>query len=146
MSRETITMALFNLLCSANFQPGFQTTGRRLIMWTRCPAQPALFLRNTGDEYPHRPTGMPAKVVMECEAWIYSNAGTDPNIDPATGLNCIIDAVEAIMKPAPGFAVQTLGGLVAHAWIEGKIDMHPGDLDGQAIAVIPIKILVPIIN
>jgi hypothetical protein len=38
-----------------------------------------------------------------------------------------------------------LGGLVTHCWIEGRIEIHPGDLDGQAIAVVPIRMLVPTI-
>jgi hypothetical protein len=125
------------------FTTGFRTTGRRLKMWTQTPEQPALFLRNVGDEYPPRTTRMLPKVAMEAEAWVYSNAGSDPDAVPAVTLNWLLDAIEKALKPAPGFEAQTLGGLVAHCWIEGKIEMHPGDLDGQAIAVVPISILVP---
>jgi hypothetical protein len=36
---------------------------------------------------------------------------------------------------------QTLGGLVSHCWIDGKIMKDSGDIDGDGIAVIPVKIL-----
>jgi hypothetical protein len=32
-------------------------------------------------------------------------------------------------------------GLVSHVWIDGKIMKDPGDIDGDGIAVIPVKIL-----
>ena len=45
----------------------------------------------------------------------------------------------------PGFNDQrlTLGGLVHHCWISGKVFKEQGDLDGQALLVVPIAILVP---
>ena len=62
--------------------------------------------------------------------------------DIATALNGLLDAVEAALNPFP-LEAQTLGGLVTHCWIDGSTDYHPGDLDGQAIAVVPVKVLVP---
>jgi hypothetical protein len=35
--------------------------------------------------------------------------------------------------------------VVQHCWIEGKTEIYPGDLDNQAIAVVPIRVLVPIL-
>jgi hypothetical protein len=130
---------------AASFTTGFRTTGRRLVMWTQVAEQPALFLRNIADNYPARHgRELPAAAVMECEAWLYSNAGRDIDLAPGVALNNLIDAVKSALDPVPGMP-QTLGlggtTTVQHCWIEGRIDMHPGDLDGQAIAVIPIKIL-----
>lgn len=131
---------------AAVFTTGFRTTGRRLQHWSQVADQPALFVRNVGDEYPKRHGRELAGVTtMECEAWLYSTVGRDPDLAPATGLNNLIDAIKAALDPVPGLP-QTLGltqTTVQHCWIEGRIDMHPGDLDGQAIAVIPIKILAP---
>ena len=46
------------------------------------------------------------------------------------------------MHPSPTTpGRQTLGGLVSNCYIGGKIMKDPGDLDGDAIAVIPVKIL-----
>jgi hypothetical protein len=138
MTREPIMQALFARLAGA---ASFGTVGRRLVFWSKVADQPALFLRNAGESVEPRRTGMPAKTVLDCEVWLYSKSAEDDV--PAVGLNTLIDAVQAALQPPPGMPAQTLGGLVVHCWIEGHIDMHPGDLDGQAIAVIPVKILVP---
>lgn len=145
MSRNNIIDALLALLTSTN---AFNTSGRRLIPWTKVDSQPAIFVRHVSDHYAPRGTGLPPKLVMECEAWLYSNAGKDNQAVPGAALADLLDAVEALLKPAPGAPsrAQTLGGTVVHAWIEGKIDVHPGDLDGQAIAVVPISILCPALN
>lgn len=139
ITRESILSALFALLTEG---ATFKTTGRRLILWSQVAAQPALFLRHVGDDYPRRPTGMPPRAEIACEVWLYSNAGQDPDAVPEQSINDLIDAVEAAIKPDP-YPAQTLGGLVTHVWIEGTVEIHPGDLDGQAIAVVPIRCLVP---
>jgi hypothetical protein len=145
VSRNAIVDAVLALLTSTG---AFNTSGRRLLAWTKVDSQPAIFVRHVGDHYGSRGSGMPPKVVMECEAWIYSNAGKDADAAPSAALADLLDTVEALLKPATGHPsrAQTLGGAVAHAWIEGKIEIHPGDLDGQAIAVVPISILVPVLN
>jgi len=143
VTREAVIDALFATLTGGAAGAAYKTTGRRLILWTKVAEQPALFLRHIGDEVLPRPTGMPPKVIIECEVWLYSNAGGDPDISPEIAMNGLLDSVEISLQPAPGFNAQTLGGVVAHAWIEGKIDMHPGDLGGQAIAIVPVKMLVP---
>jgi hypothetical protein len=142
-SQVTLTDNATQAAATAVFTSGFATTGRRLKLWSQVDEQPALFLRNVGDTYPERATRMPPKTIMNCEAWIYSNVGADPDVVPAVTLNNLLDAIETVLKPPPGFEAQTLGGIVAHCWIEGRIEMHPGDLDSQAIAVVPIRILVP---
>lgn len=138
--REPILVALFNLLIGP---AGFRTTGRRVKPLTSVSEYPALFLRHTGDNFAPRATRMPPIVTINCEAWIYSTAGADPSVAPDTALNHLLDAVETALRPGPAFDAQTLGGLVTHCWIEGQIDIHPGDLDGVAIAIVPISILCP---
>lgn len=122
---------------------GFLTTGRRLKMWSAVAAQPALFLDDRGTEYPGHPTGLPPKRLLMADAWIYSNAGKNPDAVPATALNALLDAIEAALAPSPVTNTQTLGGLVTHCWIEGKPEYYSGHLDGQAIAMVPISMLVP---
>ena len=138
--------ALATSPAAATFATGFQTTGDRLRWYTEVSAQPALFVRHSGDEYPPRRTAreIPSAPIVEFEAWIYSNAGRDPDVAPGTALDNLIDAVRAALTPVPGLP-QTLGlpGIVQHCWIEGHIDLEPGDAGGQAIAVIPIKVLAP---
>ena len=139
MTREAIITALFNLLVTSH---AYKTTGRRLILWTLVPEQPALFLRHTGDVFPEHPTGLLPRTRIECEAWIYVKTA-DPDAIPEKQMNNVLDAVERALKPPPAYENQTLGGLVTQGWIEGRVEIHPGDLDGQSIAVVPITILVP---
>ena len=139
ITRESIMQALFALLTASG---PYQTTGRRLQLWTQIAAQPALFLRHSAEDYPARPTRIPPKTTIECEAWIYSKTG-DPELAPDIAQNALLDGVELALAPPPGEEAQTLGGLVTHCWVEGRVEIHPGDLDNQAIAVVPIKMLVP---
>jgi hypothetical protein len=140
-SRETIIQALFSLALTA---ATFNTSGRRLLLWSKVSSFPALFVQSTGTHYPPRePRGIPPKRTITAELWVYTDAGKDPNANPEQALNDIIDAVEAALLPGINSNAQTLGGLVSHAWIEGEIEQFPGVLDGIAKAIIPVKILVP---
>lgn len=138
--------ALASSPAGAAFVTGFRTTGDRLKWYTEVSAQPALFVRHSGDEYPPRRAAreIPSAPVLEFEAWLYSNAGRDPDVSPGAALDNLIDAVRQALTPVPSLP-QTLGlpGVVQHCWIEGHIDLEPGDASGQAIAVIPIKVLAP---
>lgn len=139
VARETIMNALLALATGA---ADFKTTGRRLQLWDKTPNQPALFLRNVGDDYPPRAArGLPPKVTIHAEIWLYAKVGTDPAKIPGAALNVLVDAVDAALAPNPGQETQTLGGLVSHCWIEGRIEMDPGDIDGQAKAIVPVRIL-----
>ncbi len=141
MTREQVMQALLAHVTP----PGiFKTTGRRLIYWTEVKAQPALFVRHVGDRYLRTATGMPPRVITQAEIWIYSQGAVDPNLSPDTAIDNLVDAIERWMAPPPIKEAQTLGGLVQHAWIEGPIEIHQGVLDVQAIAVIPVDILVPV--
>ncbi len=140
-SRETIIQALFSLALTA---ATFNTSGRRLLLWSKVSSFPALFVQSTGTHYPPRePRGIPPKRTITAELWVYTDVGKDPNANPEQGLNDIIDAIETALAPNIVSNVQTLGGLVSHAWIEGEIEQFPGVLDGIAKAIIPVKILVP---
>ena len=74
---------------------------------------------------------------------IYHNVGVDPNAIPATESNLILDAIQAVFPSNDPDLRQTLGGLVHHCFISGKVFKDPGDLDNQALIIVPIKILVP---
>ena len=140
-SRETIITALFTLALTA---APFNTSGRRLQLWSKVASFPALFVQSTGTHYPPREVrGLPPRRTILAELWVYTDVGKDPNADPEQALNDIVDAIEAALAPSLVGGVQTLAGLVSHAWIEGEVEQFPGVLDGIAKAIIPVKILVP---
>ena len=139
--REQIITSLFNLALTATT---FNTSGRRLQLWSKVASFPALFVQSTGTHYPPREVrGLPPKRTITAELWVYTDVGKDPNANPEQGLNDIIDAIEAALAPNIVSGVQTLGGLVSHAWIEGNIEQFSGVLDGIAKAIIPVKNLIP---
>lgn len=121
---------------------GLNYDGRRLKDWSNISVFPAMFLRSGDDIYEKREIrGLPALVMMEGEVWIFYKT-VNPDEAPGTTLDTLIQAVEKGVEP--NFAVsdvQTLGGLVEHCWIEGKVEKAVDDLGGSAIAMIPVKIL-----
>jgi len=147
MSRDAIDAAVFSLASAA---ADFVTIGDKLIMWTNVPPeqQPALFLRVGDESHPPRlAQQMPPKRTFEYELWIYTRLdcaaanATDGSLPVPLGF--LIDAVEAAFRPPPVIERVTLGGLVTHCWIEGTVSKDDGALTNQALAKIPIRVLVP---
>lgn len=142
MNREAIISALFTLVSNA---ASFANSSRRLRLWSSVASseKPALFLVERADVYTRGNEAAPETVTMQLEIYIYTDAGKDQSIVPSSSLNPLIDAVEAALAPSRLTGLQTLGGLVSHCWIEGRLMKDAGDLDGDGVAVIPMKILVP---
>jgi hypothetical protein len=106
---------------------------------------PALYLGNPAEEYIYQHgTASPAHITLEFDVFVYINSGLDPNVTPDTQLNTLLDAIETTLG---GYAIngmpQTLGGIVNSCWIEGPVHRAPGYLDGQGLALLTIKTLVP---
>ena len=109
--------------------------------WTDVAAQPALFLRHTAaeDDYPGT---VLQRTSIEAEIWIYAK-NTDPNAPADTLLNNLITAVRTVLAADVMGNPVNLSGLARFCRIEGRSDYDPGDIDAQAKAVIPVKILLP---
>jgi hypothetical protein len=139
MIREPIYAALFALVAHA---ASFVTISRRLRHWSDVGAaeQPALFMIQKSENAEER-RPLPVKYRASVDLYIYAQA-PDELTPPATVLNPLLDAVEAALAPDPVGHVQTLGGLVAHCWIAGRIQTDEGVLGGQAVAIVPVEILV----
>lgn len=129
-------------VANAALLQGFRTTGRRLKFWNDVKDQPALFLVDSDEEWQRHDPRKPAIVTLEAEIWLYSKAGADPDAVPAIALNTMIEAIDAQLQPARFSIPQTLSVLeVLWAGIEGRITKTPGHIGGQAIAVVPIKVV-----
>ncbi len=145
MNAERIYQALFDLTQNLAWSPSgaLAFSGRRVKTFEDLPAQPALCQAET-DETVAQVTSQEAVTTLGASWLIYHQAGKDDGAVPAQTTNAILGAVRALfVDPSePDFA-QTLGGLVHKCWIEGRIQKFQGDLDGQTLIVVPIKILVP---
>ena len=147
MSREDIFAALFALGQGLSWTApdgGAQTiafASRRVRLADDLPATPAL-LQAEHDEAFARTPGLDPRRTLAA-AWMIHHAIADPEAVPASVNNAILDAVEAALAPDLATGCCTLSGLVQHCWIEGEVFKDPGDLDGQALIIAPIRILVP---
>ncbi len=118
---------------------------RRLKLWSDVASadQPALFITEHGENYAYTSENLPGKTVLNVDLFVYVAAGKDPDSIPARDLNIALDAIDACLAPDPALGRQTLGGLVGHCRVEGRIVKDPGDLDGQGLALAPLRILAP---
>lgn len=144
MKRRDITTALFNLLVKAT---AFRTTGKRVKLWKDVPQseRPAMFLMGHGERYEHDPAGLaaPAKRILNYECFVYLDLA-DPNLNGIDATDDLMDSFEALLAPDNALVnANTLGGLVTRCWIEGDVVKDPGDLDGDGMVIIPIRVLVP---
>jgi hypothetical protein len=139
MTREPIYEALFALLAAA---AGFVTASRRLRHWSDVgPAeQPALFLAQKSESAERKP-GQPPKWRALVDVYLYARA-PDEVTPPMSVMNPLLDAIEAALAPDPVGNLQSLGGLVEHCYLAGRIATDEGVLGGQAVAILPLEILV----
>jgi len=144
-SREDVFQALFGLTATVSWGSPprrFLYSARRVKHWDDLPAQPALCQAEQGEDVAEV-TGRPPITTYAANWLIYHDVGKDPDAVPATESNLILDAIQALFPTDDPDRVQTLGGLVHHCFISGRVFKDPGDLDGQALIVVPIKILAP---
>lgn len=138
MNREAVYAALFEKLANIT---GIVTSSRRLLMWDDVPpaSQPALFQTQIG-EVAEKIRGAPTRWRLSVDVHVYVSPGNDPISVPSIALNSILDSIETALAP-DSTGEQTLGNLVSHCSIIGKVDIHEGLLGGQVVAIIPIEIL-----
>jgi hypothetical protein len=140
MNREAIYSALFKLLSGLD---SITTAERVLAHWDDVSPnmQPALYMTMVS-QTAEQITGFPTKYTLSAKVWIYTHRDTG-NVIPSAQINQILDELDAALKPAAGpLNKQTLGGLVEHCWISGEIVTDEGTLGNQAVAIVPIQMLV----
>lgn len=153
-SREAIFNAMLvqlNAYVPALISPTTAAISRRLVLAENSPRNtPSIYIRELDELYEQPGKGLPPKRTLRADVICYAQI---PKTDAANPggfyLNPLIDAVEAALTTLTGtdsiHGYLTLGGLVDRCWISGSVIKETGeiDADGQAIAVIPISILVP---
>lgn len=142
-SRESVMSALFDKLLI--LKPDvFITMSRKLKLWNEVPVeeQPALFMCEHLEHQVSSTRGLPRRTEWDVEFYIYARA-VDENSVGSIILNTLLDSVDGVLQPEPSDNVLTLSGRVYRIWGEGQIRKDPGDLDGQAVAIYPMKIRPP---
>ena len=145
-TREPIYAALYNLVVShPAVKDQFVTTGRllRLFAQTDQASMPALFFFQQGEDHVRDGKGIPDKRTLHCVFVLYcwtQDAGTLP----ATLANTLLDVIDdCLNQPGNPQNVQTLGGLVEHVYIEGRVQIAEGLLQEVTVVTVPIAILIP---
>lgn len=140
MNREKIYAGLFKLLEGMD---SITTASRILAHWDDVSPnmQPALYM-TVVSQSAEQITGFPTKYTLDAKVWIYTHRDTADEI-PSTAINRILDELDGVLMPPAGPSFkQTLGGLVEHCWINGEIVTDEGTLGNQAVAIVPIRLLV----
>ena len=143
--RENAIGALMNLV--ANAYPWKFGPARRLKLWSDVPgaSRPACFLFEGGQEaYFWSESAIPKRII-EVRLFVYLNA-KDPSIAGAALLNSVMDAFDTAFSLSGSDIVigrNTLGGTVYNCRIDGKALKDPGDLDGNALLIVPVKLIFP---
>lgn len=137
--REAIYSALFALVSA---DPTYVTTSRRLLHWNDVASneQPALFMAQR-NELCTPVRGFPP--VWEFTGDFYIYCRTDGGLAPGPIINPLLDKITALLGSDGKIDnVQTLGGLVHYARIEGAIETDEGTLGDQTVAIVPFSIKV----
>lgn len=155
IDRNAVKNALLARLATATFaEPvnGFSTwaqpPSRRLKLFNKVDpsAQPACFLVQHREAYLQSGVGTLARRYLDMGVWCYAPTGDEGTIGDQY-LDLMEAGIEATLTPdSPQRNELTLGGLVYWCRItrdDGLFVRDPGDIDGQALLVLPIRILLP---
>lgn len=117
----------------------FNTFGRRINFANQVPEQPALFVTHYSNQDVWSGGGL-THSSAELRLFIYAQTGVDDV--PDTILNNLVAAIAAALAPDSVDTNEfTLDGLVTWVRISGRSEFYPGDIGTQAIAVIPVTML-----
>ena len=142
--RDGILNALFQRL-KTKLGSAVLTIGRRHMMPPNLTSamQPALFVVQGPEVRDPHPRGTGGKITLHVflVAYCYDNAA---NVDGSTQLNILIGKIEDALAPdLPNIGEPLSLDGTYECWIEGQADVDPGVFGQQAVAIIPVRILVP---
>ena len=144
MSREAAFSALFEVVANAY---AWGMASRRFRLWSEAPAamRPALFQLEAGPETYAWTTLATPKRTLEAKLFLYFDA-RDPLTPGASAINAALDAIDAALTPQGGDLAagrQTLGGAVYDCKITGVPVRDVGDIDGDGLAVVSVRLVLP---
>ncbi len=144
MSREAAFSALFAAV-SAAYPWG--VASRRMKLWSEVPSalRPAFYQLESGPESYQWSSPATPRRTLEAKLLLYFDA-RDPALPGASAINAALDAIDAALAPSgPDAATgrQTLGGAVHDCKINAVPVRDPGDLDGDGLAVVSVRLIAP---
>lgn len=148
-TREQVMAALVAQLNTTTFSQavnGYTTwasVSRKLQLFSDVPVQarPALFITEHHETSNNQSENTPSRMTLSVDLFIYTNGRS--NAVPAQDLNVILEALDVALAPEMATGRQTLGGIVSHCRSEGQTLKDPGDIDGDGLLWVPIRIFGP---
>jgi hypothetical protein len=116
-------------------------------LWGEVPSslRPAFFQLESGPESYQWASPAAPKRTFEAKLFLYF-ASKDLTTPGSTAINAALDAIDAALAPCGADAAlgrQTLGGTVHDCKIAGVPVRDPGDLDGDGLAVVSVRLVAP---
>ncbi len=144
-TREQALGALQALVAGA--YPWKSPPARRLKLWSDVPPidRPACFLFEGGSETYEHGVGSNPKRSLEVKLFVYLDAH-DPRTVGASLINAVLDTLDAAFEAGGAdltLGRLTLGGSAYSCTISGRPLKDPGDLDGDGLLVVPVRIVLP---
>jgi hypothetical protein len=151
-TRTEVKAATFAKITSMTFatpvqgQSTWVTASQKLKLWGEVDVtlRPAVFLVSHSEEDEYRGLGLYRRR-LRLAAWCYTRCSETDIGD--TQLDTIMDSFEATFGQAAvdNFSTNecTLGGLVYFVRIDGKVFRDPGDLDNDAMLIVPLLVEMP---
>jgi len=144
MSRETAFNALFNIVAAAY---PWNIASRRMKLWSEVAptTRPSLFQLESGPETYQWTSAATPRRTFEAKLFLYFDT-RDPTTPGSSSLNDALDAIDAALAPTGADATlgrQTLGGAVYDCKIAGVPVRDVGDLDGDGLAVVSVRLIAP---
>lgn len=143
-TREAVYGALFSAIQTGTAGIGIVTYSRSLKHWSDVDASscPAIFQTQSGESIT-RETGQPPKRTFRAELYVYVRIPDGQDVVPASIMNPILDKIEDSMAASPVTQLNTLGGVVFNARIDGEIETDGGVLGNTMVAIVPVVITLP---
>lgn len=150
LAREDVFVALANLVFNdPRVTAMFPTTGRLLphVQQVDEESCPALFMFQRPETRVYKGMGIPPARTLHCAFVAYFASETPATSLPATAINAASDVIDQVVNdpdaPTNPGAVQTLGGLVQHVYLEPTLEPFEGLLQEKSVLVASVAMLVP---
>lgn len=150
-TREQVYSAVLSRVATMTFgapingQTTWLQTSRRLQLWNVVDPQPAAFLVAHEEHDEYRGLGLDRRR-LNLRVWCHARTDNPTDVG-SVYLNTMLDAFDQTFGPSSqddfSRGSNTLGGLVYFCRMEGRVFLDPGDIDGQALMIVPLLVEMP---
>jgi hypothetical protein len=150
-TREQVADALMAKIAATVFPAAvngsmsFVETSRQLQLFDTVDSshQPAAFLIEHAETYEQPGRGIPPRRILTFSIFCYARSQIGSIVGGTVINNMLLGIENALVADDIMSNLLTLGGLVQWCNIQGVVFKDPGDLDNQAMLIVPIRVVWP---